>query len=103
RALRANVRHRRGEQQLLSASGGGDVRSVEEAKPDRIPLRGQGQPVSDAHEKAQGPGGSAGSLLRARRASRKKAGARSLSAAPALAGQPISLGGVSSGASSGAQ
>ena len=86
-----HVRHGRDQQQLLPAAGGADVPALARARACRVPLRGQGEPLSDAHEEAEGSGGTAAAVLRACRAARRDAWARALPAAAALAARSRSV------------
>src|SRR5918995_914324 len=85
RALRRDVRHRRDQQQLLPAARGAHVPQLAGARPRRVPLRGQGEPVPHAHEEAEGSRGAASAVLRERGTARRDAWSRAVPVAAALA------------------
>src|SRR6476469_2389011 len=74
RTLRADVRYRRDQQQLLPVARTRDVRLVGASSAARLRVRGEGEPLSDPHEEAEGSGGAAHAAVRQgarpRRASR---------------------------------
>src|SRR5262245_41769174 len=91
RALRRAVRYGRDQQHLLSAARRRHIRRLAPPCAARIPLRGQSEPVPDAHEEAEGSGLPAAAVLLARDSARRNLRSGSVSAAAAMAGEPGAL------------
>src|SRR5438309_4744968 len=67
RALRRGVQYGRDQRQLLPPAARIDVRQMARSGASRLPLCGQGEPVPDPHEEAQGCRGFARYVSRSRR------------------------------------
>src|SRR6187397_827869 len=76
--LRKTIRHRRGQQYLLSTATGGHARVMAPCCPLALPLRNQGQPVPDAHEEAARSRRSARSSLHSYVGARQASGSGAL-------------------------
>ena len=76
RVLRAALRHRRGQRDLLPPAARVAVARWVEQTPPRLPVRGQGEPLPHAREAAARPAPRHRALLRADRAARPLAEAR---------------------------
>src|SRR5215210_334792 len=92
-ALRADVRHGRGQRDLLPAAGALDGRGLGGAFPARLPVRRQGEPLPHPHPPPAPPGAGRREVLRAARAAGEERQARSRSLAapgelPARRGRP---------------
>src|SRR3954465_10378358 len=87
RLLRSAVRYGGNKNPLLSAAGSGDLRVVGPACAARLRLCGEGEPLSHAHEEAEGSRRSGSAVLHAREAARTRVRSGALSTAAAVAGQ----------------
>src|SRR4051794_10526124 len=87
RLLRHAIRHGRDQQHLLPAAGENDVRRVGETCAEGVSLCGQGEPLPDAHEEAEGAGRAAAPAVCPRPAARPHLRAGALSTAAELAGR----------------
>src|SRR6185312_4637778 len=85
RALRADVRYRRNQQQLLPAARARDVHRLGPPCAAEVRVRRQGQPLPDAHEKAEGSRGADRPALHAHARPRHASRAGTISTAAGMA------------------